>query len=125
MRVLIIDDEANIRRLTAVALEGMGHEAAGAEGGDDALELLETGHFDAALLDLRLRGERGMDLLPKLLQRSPELGVIVFSANASAEEAQEARRAGAHGFIAKPFSPEQMQVALGALPIQNAGNDTA
>src|SRR5579863_1200354 len=118
MRVLIIDDEANIRRLTAVALEGMGYETADAEDGDAALEQLGAAHFDAAFLDLRLQHESGMDLLPKLLQRSPGLDVIVFSAHGNSADEQEARKAGAAGFMAKPFSPEQMRAALGALPGQ-------
>ena len=116
MRVLIIDDEANIRRLTAVALEGMGHETADAEDGEAALEQLAAAHFDAAFLDLRLERENGMDLLPKLLLRSPDLEIIVFSPHASAADAAQARRAGAAGFMAKPFSPDQMRQALGALP---------
>ena len=116
MRVLIIDDEANIRRLTAVALEGMGHETADAEDGEAALQQLGAGHFDAAFLDLRLCGEDGMELLPKLLRKTPDLGVIVFSAHASPAVAVAARQAGAIGFMAKPFSPEQMREALGALP---------
>ena len=115
MRVLIIDDEENIRKLTAVALEGMGHETADAENGETALQQLAAAHFDAAFLDLRLCGEDGMQLLPKLLRNKPDLDVIVFSAHASPAEAAAARQAGAAGFMAKPFSPEQMRQALGAL----------
>lgn len=115
MRVLIIDDEENIRKLTAVALEGMGHETADAEDGQQALEQLAASHFDAALLDLRLQGENGMDLLPKLLRKTPDLEVIVCSAHASPADAAAARKAGAVGFIAKPFLPEQMREALDSL----------
>jgi NtrC-family two-component system response regulator AlgB len=116
MRVLIIDDEANIRRITAVALEGLGHEAAVATDGDDALRQLAEADFDAAFLDLRLRDEDGMDLLPKLLRSKPGLGVIVFSAGASAERARAARQAGAVGFMAKPFTLDQIRQELGKLP---------
>ncbi len=123
MRVLIIDDEENIRRLTAVALEGMGHETADAENGETALRQLAAAHFDAAFLDLRLCGEDGMQLLPKLLQNKPDLGVIVFSAHASPAEAVAAKQAGAAGFMAKPFSPEQMRQALGALPASSGTSD--
>jgi NtrC-family two-component system response regulator AlgB len=116
MRVLIIDDEANIRRITAVALEGMGHEAAVAQDGEDALRQLAEADFDAAFLDLKLRDEDGMDLLPKLLQSKPGLGVIVFSASASAERARAARQAGAAGFMSKPFTLDQIRQELGKLP---------
>jgi NtrC-family two-component system response regulator AlgB len=125
MRVLIIDDEANIRKLTAVALEDMGYETADAEDGATALEQLSAAHFDVAFLDLRLHDEDGMELLPKLLQNTPHLVVIVFSAHASRAEALAAKAAGAAVFMAKPFSPEQMRQALGSLPVSSpaAGSD--
>jgi two-component system, NtrC family, response regulator AlgB len=116
MRVLIIDDEANIRKITAVALEGMGHQTAMAEDGNDALRQLALAEFDAAFLDLKLQDENGMELLPKLLQSRPGLEVIIFSAGASAESAKAAERAGAAGFMAKPFTVEQIRQALGNLP---------
>ena len=116
MRVLIIDDEANIRRITAVALEGMGHQTSVAEDGNDALRQLEATDFDAAFLDLKLHGENGIELLPKLLASRPDLDVIVFSAGATAESAKAAQQAGAAGFMAKPFTVEQIRQALGNLP---------
>jgi len=116
MRVLIIDDEANIRMLAAVALEGMGHETASAEDGDAALQQLAAAHFDAAFLDLKLRGENGMELLPKLLAREPELGVIVFSCTSN--------KAYAAAFMAKPFTPDEMRLALGKLPGAAATHDS-
>ena len=73
MRVLIVDDEENIRRTTAVVLEAMGHETAGAEDGDAALTQLEGDNFDIAFLDLKLDGHSGLDLLPKLLESDPGL----------------------------------------------------
>ena len=116
MRVLIIDDEANIRNMTAVALEGMGHQTSVAQDGNEALQQLAAMDFDAAFLDLKLQDENGMDLLPKLLESKPGLVVIVFSAAASAECAAAARQAGAAAFMAKPFTPEQIRQVLGNLP---------
>ena len=120
MRVLIIDDEENIRQITAVALEGMGHEAAVAEDGDTALKQLAAGSFDAALLDLKLQNENGIELLPKLLEITPGLGVIIISGYASAENATAARQAGAAAFMAKPYTPEEIRQALGNLPGRTA-----
>src|SRR5579871_4245794 len=94
MRVLIIDDEESVRRITAVALEGMGHETEAVADGTAALEQLGTGDFDAAFLDLKLREENGIELLPRLLEKRPGLGVIVFSGFATEENARAARRAG-------------------------------
>ena len=116
MRVLIIDDEANIRNITAVALEGMGHQTAVAEDGNDALRQLAEADFDAAFLDVKLSDENGMELLPKLLESRPGLDVIVFSAGAAAECASAAKQAGAAGSMAKPFTVDQIREALGKLP---------
>lgn len=112
MRLLIIDDEENIRRTTAVALEALGHETAGAENGAAALKQLEGDHFDIAFLDLKLDGESGLDLLPQLLKSDPQLEVVVFTAYASIETAVEAMRRGAVDYIPKPFTPEQIRRVL-------------
>src|SRR5439155_27094818 len=85
MRLLIIDDEENIRRTTSVALEAMGHEVVSAGQGAVALKQLERAHFDVAFLDLKLAGENGLELLPELLAADPRLAVVVFTAHASIE----------------------------------------
>jgi NtrC-family two-component system response regulator AlgB len=115
MRLLIIDDEANIRKTTAVALEGMGHETANAEDSAAALKQLDTARFDVAFLDLKLNHESGLELLPKLLKSDPNLDVVVFTAYASIENAVEAMRAGAVDYIPKPFTPEQIRQVLGKI----------
>jgi len=115
MRVLIIDDEANIRKTTVVALEGMGHETAQAENSAAALKQLEAAHFDVAFLDLKLNNESGMELLPRLLKNNPDLDIVVFTAYASIENAVEAMSAGAVDYIPKPFTPEQIRQVLGKI----------
>jgi two-component system, NtrC family, response regulator AlgB len=115
MRSLIIDDEENIRRTTAVVLETMGCETAGAQDRASALKRLETNHFDLAFLDLKLNGESGLDLLPELLKINPQLEVVVFTAYASIETAVEAMRRGAADYLPKPFTPEQIRRVLNRL----------
>jgi NtrC-family two-component system response regulator AlgB len=112
MRVLVIDDEANIRKTVVLALQSMSHETAEAEGGEAALNLMETTHFDVAFLDLKLGVESGMELLPKLLKINPNLDVVVFTAYGTIESAVEAMRAGAADFIEKPPTPEQIRQVL-------------
>ena len=112
MRLLIVDDEENIRRTTAVALEAIGHETACVENRATALKQLESQHFDLAFLDLKLNGESGLDLLPELLKINPRLEVVVFTAYASIETAVEAMRRGAVDYIPKPFTPEQIRQVL-------------
>src|SRR6266436_1483895 len=115
MGVLIIDDEANIRRATAVVLEAMGHKTTGAADGAAALKHLQSEDFALAFLDLKLDGESGLDLLPEMLKINPRLEVVVFTAYASIETAVEAMRRGAVDFIPKPFTPEQIRQVLGRI----------
>ena len=109
MRLLIIDDEENIRRTTAVALEAIGYETTCVEDRAAALKQLENGQFEIAFLDLKLNGESGMDLLPELLEIDPRLDVVVFTAFASIETAVEAMRRGAVDYLPKPFTPDQVR----------------
>ncbi len=115
MRILIIDDEENIRRATVVVLEAIGHETVCVENAAAALKQVESGAYDVAFLDLKLGADNGLDLLPKLLEIHPQLEVIVFTAYASIETAVEAMRRGAVDYIPKPFTPEQVRQALGRL----------
>ncbi len=115
MRILIIDDEENIRRATAVVLEAIGHETVSAENAAAALKQVENGAFDIAFLDLKLSGDNGLDLLPELLRINPQLDVIVFTAYASIETAVEAMKRGAADYLSKPFTPEQIRLTLGKL----------
>jgi NtrC-family two-component system response regulator AlgB len=112
MRVLIIDDEAGIRRITAMALADMGHETADVENGAQALAQLAAAHFDVALLDLKLDNENGMDLISKLREMTPDLGVVMLTGSASRENARAARQAGAAAMISKPFTPDEIRQTL-------------
>jgi NtrC-family two-component system response regulator AlgB len=112
MRVLIIDDEENIRRTTCALLEGLGHEVVSVADGASALKQVDDVQFEAAFLDLKLGQESGLDLLPALLKNAPQLDVIAFTAFASFESAVEAMRRGAVDYIPKPFTPEQIRQAL-------------
>jgi NtrC-family two-component system response regulator AlgB len=112
MRLLIIDDEENIRRATAVVLEALGHETVSVANRDEALKRIQEEEFAIAFLDLKLDGASGLDLLPELLKANPALDVVVFTAYASVETAVEAMRRGAADYIPKPFTPEQIRRVL-------------
>jgi len=112
MRILIIDDEAHIRKTTTMTLETLGHECEQAQNGAEALSLLKKSGFDAAFLDLRLGEENGLELMPKMLALEPKLNVIVFTAYSSIDTAVEAMRRGAVDYIAKPFTPEQIRQSM-------------
>jgi two-component system, NtrC family, response regulator AlgB len=112
MRILLIDDEASLRRTLRIALESMEHSVAEASTSDQALDLLGHRQFDAAFLDLRLGQDKGLDLLPALLQLSPGLPVIIITAYATIETAVEAMRRGAADYLPKPFTPEGIRFQL-------------
>jgi NtrC-family two-component system response regulator AlgB len=112
MNILIVDDEASLRRTLRTALESMGHSATEARDSAQALDVLAHRLFDVAFLDLRLAGERGMDLLPELLRLAPGLDVVVITAYASVDTAVEAMRRGAFDYLPKPFTPDQLRIVL-------------
>ena len=112
MRVLIVDDEAGIRRTTRIAIETAGHTAAEAPNGLRAVKSLEDEAFDACFLDLKLGSDDGLEVLAKLLKVQPTLAVVMFTAYANIATAVEAMRRGAFDFIPKPFTPEQIRAIL-------------
>jgi NtrC-family two-component system response regulator AlgB len=112
MNVLLVDDDANLRRSLRLALETMEHRVTEARDGAQALEVLGHGLFDVAFLDLRLASDRGLDLLPALLNLAPGLDVIMITAYATIETAVEAMRRGAFDYLPKPFTPEQLRLVL-------------
>jgi NtrC-family two-component system response regulator AlgB len=112
MNILVIDDDANMRRSLRLALETMQHRVTEARDGGQAQDLLGHGLFDVAFLDLRLAKEQGLDLLPALLRLAPGLGIVVITAYATIETAVEAMRRGALDYLPKPFTPEQIRLVL-------------
>jgi NtrC-family two-component system response regulator AlgB len=112
MNILIIDDEASLRRTLHITLETMNHQVAEATDGSQALDLLGHRRFDVAFLDLRLGREQGLELLPKLLRLVPGIHVIVITAYATIATAVEAMRRGAYDYLPKPYTPEQLRLIL-------------
>ena len=112
MRILIVDDEANIRSTLKVALEAMGHQVAEAADRDSASRQLEQASFDLLLVDLRLRAESGFDLMEQASRERPDLAVVIITAHASIDRAVEAMRRGAFDFLPKPFTPAQVRAVL-------------
>jgi NtrC-family two-component system response regulator AlgB len=109
LRVLIVDDEKNIRATLAVCLEGIGCEVAEAASGATALAALRGKRFDLAFLDLRLGAEDGLAVLSDLLAESPHLEVVLVSAYGTIDTAVEAMRRGASDYLGKPFTPAQVR----------------
>ncbi len=112
MNILVVDDEKNIRRAMAMALESMDHEVSCASNSATALAELRSAAFDVVLLDLRLAQENGLDVLEEILRISPQAAVIIVTAYAAVETAVEAMRRGAFDYLPKPCTPEQVRQVL-------------
>jgi NtrC-family two-component system response regulator AlgB len=112
MRVLIVDDEPSIRKITGLAVESMGHEVVSAPNGARALKALEEDACDVCFLDVNLGTEDGLAVLERLQKAQTGLIVIMFTAYASIATAVEAMRRGAFDFIPKPFTPDQIRQVL-------------
>jgi NtrC-family two-component system response regulator AlgB len=112
MRILIVDDEPNIRKTLRIALEAMKHVVDESSSIPEALRQFERAHFDLAFVDLKLGAESGFNLLETLASRYPRLAVIIVTAFASIENAVDAMRRGAFDYLAKPFTPVQIRALL-------------
>jgi NtrC-family two-component system response regulator AlgB len=112
LQILVVDDEANIRRTLAVCLETEGHHVVGVSNVADAMAEAARRSFDLAFIDLRLGTDDGLDLIPALHGKSPWLKIIVITAYASIDTAVEAIRRGATDYIPKPFTPAQISLAV-------------
>src|SRR5512139_3648618 len=94
LKILIVDDEVNIRKTLLLCLEGYGHMVVAVSNFDDAIAEASRRSFDLAFVDLRLGTANGMDLIPALLSAAPWIKIIVITAYASIESAVEAMRLG-------------------------------
>ncbi|MDO8578716.1 MAG: response regulator [Dehalococcoidales bacterium] len=110
-RVLVVDDETAILRIIDTSLRLMGYDVITAGSGKDALKLCETEKPDIMLLDIFMPGMDGLEVLEILRQKS-KMPVIILSANSSSREI--ALRLGADDFVAKPFTPEQLEKKVSA-----------
>ena len=107
--VLIVDDEKNIRLTLSIALESMGLEIDTAMNGEEALAKLSQKEFGLILLDLKMPGMDGMEVLQKASEIRPDIRVIIITAHGTIESAVDAMKLGAVDFIQKPFSPDEIR----------------
>jgi NtrC-family two-component system response regulator AlgB len=112
MRILVVDDEKNIRGTMTMALESMDHVVASASNSALALAAIRAAAYDVVLLDLKLSQESGLDVLEEILRLSPQVAVVMVTAYASVETAVEAMRRGAFDYLPKPCTPDQVRQVL-------------
>jgi DNA-binding NtrC family response regulator len=107
-RILVIDDEAAIRESLEVLLTLEGYAIRMAADGVEGLRILDQESFDLVLLDLALPGQSGLELLPQIKERHPELPIIMITAYGTVDNVVESIRAGAENFVQKPWDNEKL-----------------
>jgi DNA-binding NtrC family response regulator len=105
-RILVADDERNIRKNLAMVLAAQGYAVDEAKDGDEALDQCKQSHPDIAFVDLHMPKLQGLDVLAHIRALSPKTAVVIITAYGSAANATEAMKLGAFDFIEKPFEPK-------------------
>lgn len=111
-KVLIVDDEESIRNLIRYKLEEEGYECQEAARGEEALWTAFMNDFDIVLLDIKMPGLSGIEVLKKMLVQHPDTSAIMITAVAETNTAVEAMRQGAYDYIVKPFDLEDLSMRV-------------
>ncbi len=112
VRILVVDDEEIVRTSLASWLEEDGYEVGTAESGPKALERLPEGEWNLALVDLKMPGMDGIQLMEEIKKAQPDLIVIIMTAYATVDTAVQAMKKGAYDYIVKPFNPEDISLTI-------------
>jgi DNA-binding NtrC family response regulator len=115
LRVLFVDDEKSLQEFMRSELPRLGHEITVCPDGHAALKVLQKSTFDAAILDLRMPGLSGIEVLQQLKQITPDTEAVVMTGHASTETAIEALRLGAFDYITKPCKLAEIESILGKI----------
>ncbi len=112
LRVLFVDDEKSLQEFMSSELPRLGHQVTACPDGKAALKILKESTFDAAILDLRMPGMTGLEVLEQLKQMAPDTEAVVMTGHASVETAIEAMRLGAFDYITKPCKLAEIEAIL-------------
>lgn len=112
LNILVIDDEESMRDSCRQMLSREGYNVKVAKDGYKGLKLMEKGSFDIVILDLKMPGISGIEVLEKIKSSSPETIVIVITGYPTVQSAVTAMKLGAYDFLPKPFKPEELKVII-------------
>ncbi len=112
-RVLVVDDEANLRKVLSALLRQRGYEVTTVANGQEALDLLGTEAHDVMLTDLRMPEVDGMALLSEVRSRRPRMPVVVLTAHGTVDTAVNAMKLGAFDYLTKPFDRAELEIVIG------------
>jgi len=110
--ILVIDDEKNIRDGCQSILSEEGWNVVTCDDGEKGIELIKKGSFDLALVDLKMPGIGGVEVMHAIRGMDPSIMIVVITGYATVEAAVEAMKQGAYDFIAKPFNPDQLVIVV-------------
>lgn len=112
IKILVVDDEIIVRESLVGWLKKGGYLVDSAEGGRQALEIIEEREYDLVFLDIMMPGVGGLEVLKELKGRYPQTLVVMITAYGSVETAVEAMKNGANDYLMKPFEPEQLTLLV-------------
>jgi len=112
LNIMVVDDELIIRESLKGWLEKFGYGVHTAEDALDALEKLERESYDVLLVDIKMPGMDGIELLKKVKEDQPDVIVVMITAHGSIESAIEAMKSGARDYLMKPFDPEDLELLI-------------
>ncbi|HPL62703.1 MAG: sigma-54 dependent transcriptional regulator [Syntrophales bacterium] len=115
LQILIIEDGTSQREMLRDFLAGEGHFVEGSEDGEKGLQRIREGHFDLVLLDYKMPGKNGLEVLKEIKQINPEIDVIMMTAYGTIETAVGAMKAGAVDYITKPIELEDLLLHIGRI----------
>ncbi len=111
-RILVVDNEGAIRYSISKTLQRVGYQVSSASCGEEALSMLEQTPFDVVLTDIRMPGLSGVELLAKIKEHAPDTVVILMTGYASLGTAVEALRLGAHDYLVKPVTNQDIRQSV-------------
>jgi len=111
-KILVIDDETDIRDGCKWILSRMGYDVLCAENGQDGLQILENEDIDIVLCDIKMPGMDGFEVLAKIKEQYTSVLVIMITGFSTVEIAIEAMKKGAYDFISKPFTPDELRIVI-------------
>jgi CheY-like chemotaxis protein len=111
-KILVVDDAGPVLVLCVNVLQAMGHAIRTATGGEAALELVRQEPFDLLLVDYKMPGMNGFEVVERARAIRPELVFVLMTAHGSPEIKNDAARLGFSGFLGKPFTPSELRGAV-------------
>jgi len=108
LRALFVDDEEELVSAVVERLDIRGVSAVGAMNGADALRMLEEQEYDVVVLDVRMPGLGGLDVIRRIKERRPGLAVVLISGHGSSEDVEEGLRLGAFDYLQKPVDIDEL-----------------